>query len=72
MRIHVQRDSAPTGRRSARSPAVQDRGEALMTDVPLPQRAFIAGVIDVLGDRTVVDTRGNPVCAEADGSSRYR
>ena len=25
-----------------------------MTDVPLPQRAFIAGVIDVLGDRTVV------------------
>jgi hypothetical protein len=36
------------------SPAVQDRGDALMTDVPLPQRAFLAGVIDVLGDRIVV------------------
>ena len=25
-----------------------------MTDVPLPQRAFIAGVIDMLGDCTLV------------------
>jgi hypothetical protein len=54
VRIHVQQESAPTGRRSARSPAVEDRGDALTTDIPLPQRAFIAGVIDVLGDRTMV------------------
>ena len=42
-----------------------------MTDVPLPQRAYIAGLIDVLRARTVGYAR-SPVCTEADNSYRYR